>query len=321
MGGHLSWSGTRLWVDYVPCGTAQLRPCADYAPYEADGVGPFLGPPKFLTQRELDLCCSTYNISAELRPTLPGRDDTIKNAPTGKIGIYTRFLEFANFRIPLSRFLLCLIEYYQINFSQLSVLGAAKDPLPSDNRVNVELLNLLDHHRTVIRRYPETFLCLVRMSRSFDDVHVRPILLKDDESDMGLLDFVKSADPFKVKTGERTLTEGEIPLNDKTVNMIVPPSAEIIQIVEHTVMDELKEHAGKKKKRRVVFYDLPVKRLRADAAVASKPVPTTGGKSLAALKRLELQSGPQGVGSSYVPPSAEEFVSSSVTPTHEPDIP
>ncbi|GKG65583.1 hypothetical protein Tco_0677285, partial [Tanacetum coccineum] len=36
---------------------------------------------------------------------------------------------------------------------------------------------------------------------------------------------------------------------------------------------------------------------------------------------LELQSGPQGVGSSSVPPPVEEFVSSSVTPTPEPSVP
>ncbi|GKC48278.1 hypothetical protein Tco_1066000 [Tanacetum coccineum] len=282
----------------------------------------------------------TYNILAELRPELPGRDDTIKNAPAGKIRIYTRLLEFANFRIPLSRFLLCVLEYYQINFSQWSVLGAAKidasicpisvpwhastsilkDPLPSENRVNDDLLALLDHHRTVIRQYPETFLCLVGLSRSFDDVHVHHTLLKDNESGgYGLLNFVKSADPFKVKIGERTLAEGEILLNDETMNKTVPPSAKIIQIVEYTIVDELKEHAGKKK-RRVVFDDLPMKRLRADAVVAFEAVPTTGGKSLTTLRRLELQSRPQGVGSSFVSPSIEEFVSSSITPTPKPDV-
>ncbi|GJS58750.1 hypothetical protein Tco_0653534 [Tanacetum coccineum] len=160
-----------------------------------------------------------------------------------------------------------------------------KDPLPSDNCVNVELLALLDRHRTVIGRYLETFLCLIGLSRSFDDIHVH----------MGLFDFVKFADLFKVKTGERMLAEGEVPLNDET-------------------------HAGKKKKR-VVFYDLPAKRLRTDAAVATEAMPTTGGKSPTALKRLELQSGPQGVGSSSVPPFAEEFVSSSITTTPEPDVP
>ncbi|GKF83409.1 hypothetical protein Tco_0245065 [Tanacetum coccineum] len=135
---------------------------------------------------------------------------------------------------------------------------------------------------------------------------------------MGLLDFVKSVDPFKVKTGERTLAEGEIPLNDESVNMTVPPSVDIIQIVNHTIVDEVEEHAGKKKKK-VVFEELPTKQLRSDAASASEAVPITGSKGSAALKRLELQIEPGGVGSSYVPPPVEEFVSSSVTPTPEPD--
>nr|GEY77529.1 hypothetical protein [Tanacetum cinerariifolium] len=211
----------------------------------------------------------------------------IKDSPEGKIGIYTRFIEFANFRVPLSRFLLRVLKYYQINFSQLSILGAAKDPIPFGNHVNTELLNFLDHHRTVIRRYPEVFLCLIGLSRSFDDPQVYPTLLKDDRSDMGLLDFVKSADPFKVNTGERTLAEGEVPLNDETVNMAVDPSAEIIWL-----------------------------KLRTDEVVISEPVPaTTAGKSPAALKRLVLQSSAQGDATGSASHPAEEFVSSSVTLT------
>ncbi|GKF87246.1 hypothetical protein Tco_0258123 [Tanacetum coccineum] len=74
----------------------------------------------------MDHFYNTYNIPDNLGPELHGREDTIRDAPVGKIGIYTRFLEFANFRVPLSRFLLRVLEYYQINFSQLSVLGASK---------------------------------------------------------------------------------------------------------------------------------------------------------------------------------------------------
>ncbi|GJZ30986.1 hypothetical protein Tco_0576033 [Tanacetum coccineum] len=240
----------------------------------------------FLRQRELDHFCNTYNISADLGPELPGCEDTVKDAPAGKIVVCP-----------------C----------------AAKDPLYSDNRVNVDLLALLDLHRTIIRRYPETFMCLIGLSRSFDDVLVRPTLLQEDRN-MGLLDFVKSADPFKVKTGEWTLAEGEVSLNNESVNMIVPPSAKIIQIVDHTIVDKAKEHVGKKKMG-VIFEELPVKRLRDDAAAATRVVPTIGGKGPVALKRLELQNEPRGVGSSFVLPPIEEFVSSSVTPTPEPDIP
>ncbi|GKB62269.1 hypothetical protein Tco_0918455 [Tanacetum coccineum] len=236
-----------------------------------------------LTQRELDLFCSTYNIPAELRPELPDRNSTIKNNPEGKIGMYTRFIEFANYRIPLSKFLLCILEYYQINLSQLSVIGAAKvshfeimcrafgriptvgtfrrfyvnsysngwlsfskrggagdpccvskkfdslknwnnhffwidasvcplslpwfdgtsvvkDPLPMDEAVDLPCAELLNENRTLIRKYPETFLCLVGLSRSFVEMDVRPTLLHGDNEEMGLLDFVKTLRiPFKVK--------------------------------------------------------------------------------------------------------------------------
>nr|GEV92237.1 putative transposase (putative), gypsy type [Tanacetum cinerariifolium] len=57
-----------------------------------------------------------------------------------------------------------------------------KDPILSNDRINAELLALLDHHHTIIRWYPEMFLCLVGLSRSFDDVLVRPTLLRDDGS-------------------------------------------------------------------------------------------------------------------------------------------
>ncbi|GKB04735.1 hypothetical protein Tco_0832930, partial [Tanacetum coccineum] len=47
--------------------------------------------------------------------------------PTGKIGVYTRFFGFANFRLPLSTFLVDVLRYYRIYISQLSVIVAAKN--------------------------------------------------------------------------------------------------------------------------------------------------------------------------------------------------
>ncbi|GJS04667.1 hypothetical protein Tco_0321175 [Tanacetum coccineum] len=46
--------------------------------------------------------------------------------PTAKIGVYTRFFEFANFRLPLSTFLVDVLRYYRIHISQLSVIAATK---------------------------------------------------------------------------------------------------------------------------------------------------------------------------------------------------
>nr|GEV67844.1 transposase (putative), gypsy type [Tanacetum cinerariifolium] len=145
----------------------------------------------------------------------------------------------------------------------------------------------LNGNRTLIRRYPEAFLCLVGLSHSFVDVDSRPTLLGPDDDDMGLLDFVKSADPFKVKVRKRTLDE---------------------------------ENTGKKK-RKVVFNDgtPPMKRARASDVVSSEPKPTTNDKSLAVIQKLISQNGQLDAPSRSVAPHAEEFVSSFCTPTPDRD--
>ncbi|GJW56816.1 hypothetical protein Tco_0103547, partial [Tanacetum coccineum] len=271
-----------------------------------------------LTQKELDLHCSTFNIPKNLRPELPDRNVTIKDSPAGNIGIFTRFMEFANFRIPFLKFLLCILEYYHINFSQLSVIAPSKvshfeimcrvhghipiigifrrfyvnsisngwlsfskhigtntpccfsknldslknwndhffwidvsvcpisvpwfdgasiktDPLPLDDVVDLPLVELLDENRTLIRKCPELFLSVVGLSRSLVDTDIRPTFLRPDDEEMGLLDFVKSADPFKVKTGERTLAENEVSLLTETEDIVMTPSAKTIHLVDHTI--------------------------------------------------------------------------------------
>nr|GEU30452.1 transposase (putative), gypsy type [Tanacetum cinerariifolium] len=69
---------------------------------------------------------SEYGISKALHLKLPGPEDRIVDFPEGKVGVYTKFFEFANFRFPLSQFLFDILGYYQIYLSQLSVIGAAK---------------------------------------------------------------------------------------------------------------------------------------------------------------------------------------------------
>ncbi|GJX64244.1 hypothetical protein Tco_0298587 [Tanacetum coccineum] len=69
---------------------------------------------------------SEYGIPEGLHPELPGPEETIMDFLEGKVGVYTKFFEFANYRIPLSQFLFDILGYYQIHLSQLSVIGAAK---------------------------------------------------------------------------------------------------------------------------------------------------------------------------------------------------
>ncbi|GJZ87058.1 hypothetical protein Tco_0658668 [Tanacetum coccineum] len=264
-----------------------------------------------LTQRELDHHCSVFNIPAELRPELPDRNSTIKDSPEGKIGMYTRFIEFANYRVPLSKFLLCILEYYQIHLSLLSVIGAGKidasvcpqsflwfsgtsvvkDPLPVDEAVDLPCVELLNENRTLIRKYPRTFLCFVGLSRSFTDTDVRLTLLHDNDEEMGLLDFVKSADPFKVKVEDRTLAKNEVPLITKTEDRVISPSAQTVSLVDHNIQDELNVNSGKRKKR---------------AAFVSGSPP-----------RLIRQGEQADAGSGSVAAATEDITSSSVTPTLE----
>ncbi|GKC08863.1 gypsy type transposase [Tanacetum coccineum] len=80
-----------------------------------------------LSQRAFDVFCEKFHIPEEVHPVLPDRDSTIHERPARKIGLYIRFFDFANFRLPLSTFLVDILRYFRINISQLSVIGAAKN--------------------------------------------------------------------------------------------------------------------------------------------------------------------------------------------------
>ncbi|GKC82648.1 hypothetical protein Tco_1138365 [Tanacetum coccineum] len=79
-----------------------------------------------LNQKALDALCTKYHIPACVHPSLPGPDNNILQSPDGKIGVYIQFFYFANYRIPLSQFLVDVLDYFRIHLSQLSVFGAAK---------------------------------------------------------------------------------------------------------------------------------------------------------------------------------------------------
>nr|GEZ91890.1 hypothetical protein [Tanacetum cinerariifolium] len=83
---------------------------------------------------------SEYGIPEMLHLELPGPGDRIVDFVEGKVGVYTRFFEFANFRLPLSQFLFDVLGYYQIHLSQLSVIGAAK---VSHFEINCRVLNII----------------------------------------------------------------------------------------------------------------------------------------------------------------------------------
>ncbi|GKC63974.1 hypothetical protein Tco_1096572 [Tanacetum coccineum] len=78
-----------------------------------------------LTLKALKKFCEAYHIP-EVHPQIPTPNQMIHEMLAGKIGVYTRLLEYANFWLPLTTFLVNMLKHYRIYISQLSVLGAAK---------------------------------------------------------------------------------------------------------------------------------------------------------------------------------------------------
>nr|GEU88918.1 transposase (putative), gypsy type [Tanacetum cinerariifolium] len=222
-----------------------------------------------LTQKELDAFCSTYNIPSDLRPKLPGPNDTIKDSPEGKIGIYTCFIEFDNFRIPL------------LKSTILRLCIAFSDIRPPWNFKSLKNWN--NHFFWIDASVCPIFVPWyndVSVKRDLlpsDDIVDLPLVEKQVSEDMGLLAFM-SVDPFKVKVEEKKLAENEVSLLTETADRVIAPTGQTIRLVDHNIVDELREADGKKKKK---------------------------------------VSGQHDVGSGSAAHPTEDFVSSSITPTPE----
>ncbi|GKA71701.1 hypothetical protein Tco_0777840 [Tanacetum coccineum] len=79
-----------------------------------------------LSDEELREFTSEYYIPFALHPVVPAANASIADFPEGKVGVYTRFFEFANQRVPLSLFMCNVLNYYRLHISQLHCIGAAK---------------------------------------------------------------------------------------------------------------------------------------------------------------------------------------------------
>ena len=70
-----------------------------------------------MTEDELVLFTSDFYIPWDLHPEVPGPNDIIADFPAGKVGVYTRFFEWANYRVPISRFLDNILRFYHLHIS------------------------------------------------------------------------------------------------------------------------------------------------------------------------------------------------------------
>lgn len=80
---------------------------------------------------------SDYFIPHDVHPVVPEANACIADFPEGNIGLYTRFFEYANQRVPISIFLSNVLNHYHLHISQLHCIGATK---VSNFEINCRLL-------------------------------------------------------------------------------------------------------------------------------------------------------------------------------------
>ncbi|KAI3793809.1 hypothetical protein L1987_36431 [Smallanthus sonchifolius] len=66
---------------------------------------------------------ASYGIPNDLEPEYPSSGGTAAKPPPGKITLYADFFSEANFRVPITSFVIDLLQFYKIHLSQVHPLG------------------------------------------------------------------------------------------------------------------------------------------------------------------------------------------------------
>nr|GEY28045.1 hypothetical protein [Tanacetum cinerariifolium] len=178
---------------------------------------------------------SEYGIWEALHPELLWPEDRIVDFLEGKVGVYTKFIEFANFRLLLSQFLFDILGYYQIHLSQLSVIGVAKNnrffwvdervsptivdwrtSAPKDGMSTENTYSPKGCDNTEHTPYPNPETTRGTTLLSMVKPHILP-----GRQDMDLFNLIRAPNPIKVKTGSRPRAAHEVPLLTVTANRMI----------------------------------------------------------------------------------------------------
>nr|GFA39304.1 transposase (putative), gypsy type [Tanacetum cinerariifolium] len=187
-----------------------------------------------LTHSALYALCERFHIPDLVHPELPGHSDKILNSPVGRIDVYSMFFYFANYRVPLSQFLVDILDYFQINLSRLSVITAAKvvsavfplnislhrskslrkDPHPTPVEFNADMCNFLADNPALFWKLLEPFLSFIGISGYYDLDGNYYLTFWDDEDHDGCSSCSS--------IGERKVRDEEVSLLKLTKDRIVP---------------------------------------------------------------------------------------------------
>ncbi|GJX75155.1 hypothetical protein Tco_0313750 [Tanacetum coccineum] len=189
------------------------------------------------------------------------------------------------------------------SFSWNTSKSVSKDLFPKSSEFNAKQYATLVAYPALFHKYLKPFLCLIGISRNYTlDEDTYPQFLRENGEEIYLLSFIQTADPKKVRVGERQRAEDEPKLLDTTVGRVVPllpiaparAESELDASVDSesakTVVEDVAPlHPRRQRKRKIVVPDAggsshPPKKLREDHGTLS--VTSVGGKSRSAVQRL-----------------------------------
>nr|GFA29740.1 hypothetical protein [Tanacetum cinerariifolium] len=161
---------------------------------------------------------SEYDISEDLHPELPGPGERIVDFPEGMVGVYTKFFEFSNFRLPLSQFLLdpwllpnSFVATIRHRRSQ-RWMSFSKRPEKNAPQCYTKPLDSLS--ATVVDW---------RTSAPKDEMPAENTYSPEAVmiADMDLFNLIRAPNPTKVKTGTRPRAAHEVPLLTVTASRVI----------------------------------------------------------------------------------------------------
>ncbi|GJU83517.1 hypothetical protein Tco_1285882 [Tanacetum coccineum] len=98
-----------------------------------------------------------------------------------------------------------------------------KDPAPHLTAHQEQTVKLLKSNKAPFRHYPECFLCLVGLSLYYPfNENTYPTFERPDGMEMGLLDFIKTADPRKVQAVKVQKNNDQVKLLESMSHCFMP---------------------------------------------------------------------------------------------------
>nr|GFB12748.1 hypothetical protein [Tanacetum cinerariifolium] len=176
-------------------------------------------------------------------------------------------------------------------FSWHTGKSVSRDVILKSSEFNAEHYATLVAYLAPFHKYPEPFLYLVGMSRNYTlDENTYPQFLHDDDEEIDLLSFIRTADPTKVRIGDRGSGEQEEQGDPASGGHGV--SIQLVYVVVETVVEDVAPaqlKLQKKQKTKVVNVgepSHPAKKLRDDHGAPGGP--TVSGKFQSSIQHLFL---------------------------------